>query len=149
MVGNFGENIFVEFDYNNISIVDPNRVIDGTGAVKERSINQEDLVMYANLECKLIPRTKLVLGASYTNIEQISLASINFLKQQDKEFLDNSYTDEITGQNTLNSKGANQVNYSTNPPETCQKANYQKTIISKSLSIVVVNLVQSITDYSE
>ena len=56
------ENIFVEFDYNNIVIVDPNRVINENGMVSERFVKQENLVMYANLECKMIPRTKLVLG---------------------------------------------------------------------------------------
>lgn len=111
MVGEYGENIFVEFDYNNISIVDPNKIIDENGIVRERHIRQENLVMYANLECKLIPRTKLILGTSYTDAQQISLASINFLKQQDKEFLDNSYTDEFTGKDTLKGQGVNQVVY--------------------------------------
>ena len=58
MVGN-NENILVEFDYNNITIVDPNKVIDASGNVKERLVNHEDLVFYANLECKVIPRTKI------------------------------------------------------------------------------------------
>ena len=57
MVDN-SENILVEFDYNNITIVDPNKVIDENGNPKERFVKQEDLVMYANLECKPIPRTE-------------------------------------------------------------------------------------------
>lgn len=135
MVGNYGENIFVEFDYNNISIVDPNRVIDDNGVVRERHLRQENLVMYANLECKLIPRTKLVLGTSYTDIQQVSLASINFLKQQDKEFFDNSYTDEFTGKDTLEGKGSNQVNYSTVPPSNLTKSNLPKDYyIQKSIN---------------
>ena len=52
------ENILVEFDYNNISIIDPNKVIDSDGRVQERYVKQENLVMYANLECKVLPRTK-------------------------------------------------------------------------------------------
>jgi hypothetical protein len=111
MVGEYGENIYVEFDYNNISIVDPNKIIDENGIVRERHIRQENLVMYANLECKLVPRTKLILGTSYTDAQQISLASINFLKQQDKQFLDNSYTDEFTGKDVLKGQGVNQVVY--------------------------------------
>ena len=105
------ENIFVEFDYNNIVIVDPNRVINENGMVSERFVKQENLVMYANLECKMIPRTKLVLGESYDSANIVSLATINFLKQQDKTFLDNSWSDEVTGKGSLESKGDNQVNY--------------------------------------
>ena len=105
------ENIFVEFDYNNIVVVDPNRVINENGMVSERFVKQENLVMYANLECKMIPRTKLVLGESYDSANIVSLATINFLKQQDKTFLDNSWSDEVTGKGSLESKGDNQVNY--------------------------------------
>ena len=105
------ENIFVEFDYNNIVIVDPNRVINENGMVSERFVKQENLVMYANLECKMIPRTKLVLGESYDSANIVSLATINFLKQQDKTFLDNSWSDEVTGKGSLENKGDNQVNY--------------------------------------
>ena len=60
------ENILVEFDYNNISIIDPNKVIDNDGKVKERYVKQENLVIYANLECNVLPRTKLAVGSSNT-----------------------------------------------------------------------------------
>jgi hypothetical protein len=40
MVGDT-ENILVEFDYNNITIVDPNKVIDINGNAKERFIKQK------------------------------------------------------------------------------------------------------------
>jgi hypothetical protein len=108
MVGN-NENILVEFDYNNITIVDPNKVVDDLGNVKERNVNQEDLVFYANLECKVIPRTKLAVGvASNDAIQTVSVATINFLKPGGKEYLDNNYTDEITGKESLLGKGQNQ-----------------------------------------
>jgi len=32
------ENILVEFDYNNITIVDPNKVVDADNNVKERYV---------------------------------------------------------------------------------------------------------------
>ena len=84
------ENILVEFDYNNISIIDPNKVIDSDGKVQERYVKQENLVMYANLECKVLPRTKLALGvANNDQVQTVSIASINFLKPGDKTFLDN------------------------------------------------------------
>lgn len=103
------ENILVEFDYNNITIVDPNKVIDSQGNVKDRNVKQEDLVMYANLECKVLPRTKLALGvASNDQVRTISVASINFLNPGNKGVLDNSYTDEITGKDILAGTGVNQ-----------------------------------------
>ena len=103
------ENILVEFDYNNISIIDPNKVIDSDGKVQERYVKQENLVMYANLECKALPRTKLALGvANNDQVQTVSIASINFLKPGDKTFLDNSYTDELTGKDTITGNGVNQ-----------------------------------------
>ena len=103
------ENILVEFDYNNISIIDPNKVIDSDGKVQERYVKQENLVMYANLECKVLPRTKLALGvANNDQVQTVSIASINFLKPGDKTFLDNSYTDEITGKDSIIGNAVNQ-----------------------------------------
>jgi hypothetical protein len=103
------ENILVEFDYNNISIIDPNKVIDSDGKVQERYVKQENLVMYANLECKALPRTKLALGvANNDQVQTVSIASINFLKPGDKTFLDNSYTDELTGKDSIIGKAVNQ-----------------------------------------
>jgi hypothetical protein len=108
MVGN-QENILVEFDYNNIIVVDPNKVIDENGKAKERLVKHEDMVMYANLECKVLPRTKLAVGVDNRDaIQTISVASINFLKPGGKTFLDNSYTDEITGKESLKGEGVNQ-----------------------------------------
>lgn len=103
------ENILVEFDYNNIVVIDPNKVVDEFGVARERLIKAEDLVMYANLECSLLPRTKLALGVANNDaIQTVSIASINFLKPGGKEFLDNSYTDEITGKDTVRGEGVNQ-----------------------------------------
>ena len=110
MVDN-SENIYVDFDYNNIIVIDPNKVVDENGNVKERNVKQENLVMYANLECKMFPRTKLALGVSANdNIQTISVASINFLKTGTDEYLSNKYTDEITGKGSLDRKGVNQPN---------------------------------------
>jgi hypothetical protein len=112
------ENILVEFDYNNITIVDPNKVVDLDGNVKERYVKQENLVMYANLECRVLPRTKLAVGSANDDaIQTVSLASINFLNPGGKRLLDNAYTNEITGQGSLDGKGVNQPkqNKITNP----------------------------------
>ena len=115
------ENILVEFDYNNITIVDPNKVVDLDGKVQERYVKQENLVMYANLECKVLPRTKLAVGSANGDaIQTVSLASINFLNPGGKSLLDNAYTNEITGQNSLKGEGVNQPtqNKITNPKKT-------------------------------
>lgn len=122
MVDN-NENIFVEFDYNNITLVDPNKVVDSEGKIKDRLVNHENLVMYANLECNLLPRTKLALGVSNDDRNQtITVGSINFLKQGDKTKLDNSYTDELTGKGSLKGQGVNQVKQKFNltPNETAK-----------------------------
>lgn len=112
MVGK-SENILVEFDYNNITIIDPNKVIDDNNNVSERYVSQENLVMYANLECSVLPRTKLAVGVSNDSaIKTISIAKINFLKPGDKQYLDNSYTDDITGKNSIKSEIVNLPNQS-------------------------------------
>ena len=108
MVDN-SENILVEFDYNNIFLVDPNKVIDNNGRAQERLVKHENLVIYANLECKVLPRTKLALGVAANDaVQNITVGSINFLNPGNKTYLDNSYTDEITGKDTLQGKGVNQ-----------------------------------------
>jgi hypothetical protein len=112
------ENILVEFDYNNITIIDPNKVIDENGRAKERYVKQENLVMYANLECKVIPRTKLALGVAANDaVQTISVANINFLKPGGKEFMEENYTNELTGRDSLVGKADNQPTYGkiTNP----------------------------------
>ena len=109
MVDSKAENILVEFDYNNITVIDPNKIIDENGKAKERLVRQEDLVMYANLECNVLPRTKLAVGVAANDaIQTISIASINFLKPAGKDFLDNSWTDELTGKDTITGQGVNQ-----------------------------------------
>ena len=112
------ENILVDFDYNNIVIVDPNKVIAEDGTVKERYVKQEDLVMYVNLECQVYPRTKLALGVGITDsIQNISIANINFMNPGQKVHMDNSYTDELTGKNSLQGKGVNQPSQKQVPSE--------------------------------
>jgi hypothetical protein len=104
-----GENILVEFDYDNITLIDPNKVVDEFGNVKERLVKQEDLVYYANLECSVLPRTKLAVGSSLNdNQRTVSVGRINFLNPGFKSFFDTSWSDELTGKDTLQGKGVNQ-----------------------------------------
>jgi len=108
MEGN-SENILVEFDYQNISVIDPNKVVDQEGKIKDRNIKQEDLVYYANLECSVLPRTKLAIGVPQSEtVRTVSVAKLNFLNPGFKKFLDETYYDELTGKKTLEGKGINQ-----------------------------------------
>ena len=103
------ENILVELDYDNISLIDPNKLIDLEGNVKDRLVKQEDLVMYANLECNVLPRTKLAVGTSMNDSQRtISVGKINFLNPGNKTFLDTAWSDELTGKGALEGKGVNQ-----------------------------------------
>jgi hypothetical protein len=102
--------ILVEFDYNNIIIVDPNKTIDSFGKIKERLVDHENLVMYVNLEADVLPRTKLAVGISQDDvIRTVSIAKINFLKPTKESFLGTGYYDELTGENTTKYKGTNQI----------------------------------------
>jgi hypothetical protein len=106
-----GENILVEFDYDNITLIDPNKLVDEQGNVKDRLVKQEDLVYYANLECNVLPRTKLAVGSAMNDQQRtISVGKINFLNPGHKTFMDTAWTDELTGKDTLQGKGVNQVN---------------------------------------
>ena len=106
-----GENILVEFDYDNITLIDPNKLVDQDGNVKERLVKQEDLVYYANLECNVLPRTKLAVGSAMNDQQRtISVGKINFLNPGHKTFMDTAWSDEITGKDSVQGKGVNQVN---------------------------------------
>ena len=106
-----GENILVEFDYDNITLIDPNKLIDEQGNVKDRLVKQEDLVYYANLECNVLPRTKLAVGSAMNDSQRtISVSKINFLNPGHKTFMDTAWSDELTGRDTLQGKGVNQPN---------------------------------------
>ena len=104
MADNFGttDNIYIESDYDNIFLIDPNKVENSLGQPMDRPIHHEDLVMYANLEAKMLPRTKLAVGSALTDAVQTTpIASINFLRPGGKTTLNNNYLNEITGLNTL------------------------------------------------
>ena len=51
-------------------MVDPNKVVLPDGSVQERLVDHEDLVYYANLQARVLPRTKLAVGADLDNVVQ-------------------------------------------------------------------------------
>ena len=110
------EKIAVETDYNNILLIDPNKIVTPDGKFEERNVQQENLVMYANLEAKFLPRTKLANGVTLEeSIYNVPIANmnINFLNPGQKGFLDSSWTDYITGENSLKQQGQNQIKTNT------------------------------------
>ena len=103
------DNILVDYDYQNVILVDPNKTVRIDGTVQERQIHHENLVMYANLEAKMLPRTKLAVGANLLDsVQTLPIASVNFLRPGGKTNLTNAYLDELTGLNSINGKGTNQ-----------------------------------------
>lgn len=141
-------NILVEFDYNNIIVVDPNRTIDPFGKIQERLVDHENLVMYANLEAELLPRTKLAVGgAPGDGANIISVAKINFLKPTKNNYLGTGYYDELTGENTTKFKGTNQMveeatvpKDGTKPYFTNQPSNVKDVIDNGLLGITTINI---------
>ena len=114
------KSIYVETDYNNIILVDPNKIVINN-EVKDRLVEHEDLVFYANLETSVIPRTKLAVGNTFDNpVINSSIASlkgdmdgskINFLQPHGKTkgAFDSSWTDQLSGLGAKDGKGINQT----------------------------------------
>lgn len=103
------ENILVEFDKQNIIVVDPNKLIDDDGNVIERNVQQENLVYYANLECNLTKRTILSGDESGLDSRTISIAKMNFLKPVGKDyFTTTSYDVDTGGKQIRNTNDGNQ-----------------------------------------
>lgn len=153
MVDNFAPdksgNILVEFDYNNIIVVDPNKTIDYQGNISERIVDHESLVMYANLEAYILPRTKLAVGVDPANTKNqtISVASINFLRgQTDSTYGNNGnyfttgYFDELVGKGSTtagtNANGnvtggsANQIVSTATVNTTNNKVEYTQSVVN-------------------
>jgi hypothetical protein len=123
------QDVYVETSYDNIIIVDPNKVVNSDKTVSERLVNQEELVMYASLEAKVIPRSKLVVGDNFDDtIKNIRVGAvendrnqvINFMKTQPKNksgeiveenFFDTSWTDNLTLGRTRNGETHHTVHF--------------------------------------
>lgn len=105
------ENIYVEQNYNNIILVDPNKIFDSDGNIKERLVNHENLITYANLEAEVLPRTKLAVGGSpQDNQTTVSIAKINFLAPNGREnYFTDGYYQDLTGRGTTDGMGNNQT----------------------------------------
>ena len=110
--------IFIETEYDNIVIVNPNEVYNSEGKNEERLVDHEDLVYYANLETFIIPRTKLAIGQSFTDpVVNTTIATIfggeedlkiNFLKPRGKSDFDTSWSNQLTGEGSRQGVAINQ-----------------------------------------
>ena len=144
--------ILVEADYDNIILIDPNKVVDADNNVKDRYVQQENLVFYANLETQIIPRTKLAIGDSFDNpVYNSQIASLstfpedlklNFLRPKGKKAFDTSWSDEFTGRGVRQGQGINQnseyqINQDGNTVFKQKVLNYEDT---QTLGITSINV---------
>lgn len=149
MVGN-DENIYVEFDYQNCALIDPNKVIDSQGNVKERAVKNENLIMYANLECTLIPRTRLALGLDNNLAKNlISVASVNFLNPGQTGFLTNEYYDEITGLDSTQGNAVNQYKETSSDNPSGYLKQVTKNLDTGLLGITDINIETKVNGFFE
>jgi hypothetical protein len=109
------ENILIKTDENNLIYVDPNSVLVNN-EVQPRSVSQERLVMYANLEADIIPRTTLTSDGDKNSLRSIAKGTLNFLSSQvgdstdpnDRNFTTN-WTDAYLERTERKSKDGNSV----------------------------------------
>lgn len=87
--------INVKVDQQNIIHIDPN-TINENGVVKNRYVNQENLVVYANLEAELIPRSKMLINDGNTSLVNVATGTFNMLHNDGKDF-NTLWTDVIIG----------------------------------------------------
>ena len=66
---------------NNLVVVDPNKIV-ANGKVKDRLVDHEDMVMYANLTARIFPRSKIIAGGGAGDMINVDIfdGEINFLK---------------------------------------------------------------------
>ena len=83
---------------NNLVVVDPNKVVVN-GVIKDRLVDQEDMVMYANLTATIYPRSKVISGSQNQGdriVVDIFDGELNFLKPKNSDFLNSDWTEAFT-----------------------------------------------------
>ena len=93
---NSNENILVKVDQNNLIYIDPNSVLDNNNQVQPRGIRPENLVIYANLEAELVPRSILAYDNLQPNLVSIADKNLNFLNNTKGRDYDSTWTDVYT-----------------------------------------------------
>jgi|TARA_R110002020_G_scaffold196775_2_gene397760 N-acetylmuramoyl-L-alanine amidase len=92
------ENILVEFAEQNVVLVDPNQILVD-GKPQKRLVKHEELVIYLNLQARVVPRSKVISGAGVETEALVDIfeGNINFLKPGDKDYLTTDWADVFTG----------------------------------------------------
>lgn len=93
------EKILVKVDQNNLIYIDPNSVVDGNGNISPRNVKQENLMMYANLEADLIPRSIVKSQNDKNTLISIARGTLNFLRNQKGTDYDTKWTDSYFTEN--------------------------------------------------
>ena len=106
-------NIYTNAVGNNLVVVDPNKVVVN-GQIKDRLVDHEDMVMYANLTATIYPRSKVISGSQNQGdriVVDIFDGELNFLKPKNTDFLNSDWTQAFTNPDvnkkvkTVNSEG--------------------------------------------
>ena len=90
------ENIHVKVDQNNLIYIDPNSIVDKDGNVQPRGVKQENLIIYANLEADIVPRSILVSSNDQNTLLSIAKGTLNFLSNQNGDDYDSTWTEAYT-----------------------------------------------------
>jgi hypothetical protein len=113
--------ISVEQEFNNIFVANPNKVYADDGSKVDRYVKHEELVMYANLEANLQPRSRLLVSDNGdTESKLIATSNINFLRPNDQNYLTTNWTNFNTNNNNSNQTwnpellGITNISYSVN-----------------------------------
>ena len=109
------ENILVKVDQNNIVFIDPNSVVED-GDVKTRNVQQENLVIYVNLEADLIERSVLAVNnvddpAAKSSLLSVAKGTLNMLKNNNGKDFDTTWTNSFieNTQTSVNAKNGKNV----------------------------------------
>lgn len=110
------ERLFIENYFNNIVVVNPNKVYNNLQEVEDRNISQENLVIYANLQCSLQPRSRLIKGEDFQEIQTIATSKLNFLNPNNQDYFSTNWTDlqsQHANPNVINSEllGITNISY--------------------------------------
>jgi hypothetical protein len=116
MASNLDSEIIYSKSFDNVTLIDPNKVLNSSGNAEDRNVRQEDLIMYANLECNVSPRSRLLVGEDNQTLETVGLAKINFLKPNNQDYLTTNWTElqsNFSNPNTINSEllGITNISY--------------------------------------
>lgn len=99
-MGSKNENILIKVDQNNLIYLDPNSIVND-GKIDSRNVNQENLVMFVNLEADLIPRTTLIANENKSSLSSIAKGTFNLMKSSNGD-LDTTWTNAYNGTDIKN-----------------------------------------------